>query len=116
MTSPRNAYIAASPPAPISFALPMMTYFLITKHHDRVVAHALDFDLVAVGPNEEHALIKLRRAIKAHVEFGIQNDLDKDILFKAPNEFWKDVTPETKLTETLVVTKLWRRHRNTKHG
>jgi len=76
----------------------MMTYLLLTKHPDRVVAHALDFDLVSVAKDEKEALAKLRKAIKAHVEFGIQRDLVKDILFKAPEEYWAALTPDTKLS------------------
>ncbi len=98
MNSPLNAYTAASPPAPVPFELPMMTYFLVTKHPHGTVAHALDFDLVSVGESEALALAKLHMAVKAHVEFGIQMDITKDILFKAPEEFWAALTPETMLS------------------
>jgi hypothetical protein len=98
MNSPLNAYVATSPPAPVPFELPMMTYFLITKHPHGTVAHALDFDLVSVGKSDEVAVKKLRMAVKAHVEFGIQMDISKDILFKAPEEFWAALTPETTLS------------------
>lgn len=97
MDTPLNAYVATSPPAPVPFELPMMTYFLITKHPHGTVAHALDFDLVSVAESESLAVTKLRMAVKAHVEFGIQMDISKDILFKAPEEFWAALTPETTL-------------------
>jgi hypothetical protein len=87
-----------APPAPVPFELPMMTYFLLTKHPHGTVAHALDFDLVSVAKTDEEAKKKLRMTIKAHVEFGIQMDITKDILFKAPEEFWAALTPETTLS------------------
>jgi hypothetical protein len=98
MNSSLDARTAPSPPAPVPFELPMMTYFLLTKHPHGTVAHALDFDLVSVAKSDEEACKKLRMAIKAHVEFGIQMDITKDILFKAPEEFWAALTPETTLS------------------
>jgi len=86
------------PPAQIPFALPKMTYFLIAEHQDRFVAHALDFDLVSVAPTKEIALSKLRFAVRRHVEFGIENNIEKDILFPAPSEFWSTLTPESTLS------------------
>jgi len=98
MKSPTVPHIAASPPAAMPFALPMITYFLVTNHPHGTVAHALDFDLVAVAKSAEEAQTKLRKAVKAHVEFGIQMDITKDILFKAPEEFWAAFTPDTTLS------------------
>jgi hypothetical protein len=99
--TPLTAPIAAttpSPPPSIPFALPMMTYFMITKHPHGAVAHALDFDLVSVAASAEAAMTKLRKAVKAHVKFGIQEDLTKDILFKAPDRFWATLTPDATLS------------------
>jgi hypothetical protein len=98
MNSTFASPVAASPPPAVPFALPMMTYFLFTKHPHGTVAHALDFDLVAVSRTQEIAATKLRKAVKAHVEFGIQHDLTKDILFKAPDKFWAALTPSTTLS------------------
>lgn len=95
----------SEPPPQIPFALPKMTYFLIAEHEDRVVAHALDFDLVSVAPTKEIALNKLRLAVKYHVEFGIENGIERDILFPAPSEFWNALTPDGTLSigEPIVI-------------
>ena len=98
MNSPLEPRTTQLPPAPVPFELPMMTYVLLTKQPHCTVAHALDFDLVAVSTSEESAKKKLRMAVKAHVEFGIQMDITKDILFKAPEDFWAALTPETTLS------------------
>lgn len=102
ISHPRAAAAAPSPPTTppptVPFALPMMTYFIITKHPHGTVAHALDFDLVSVAASEEVAVTKLRKAVKAHVEFGIQHDLTKDILFKAPDRFWAILSPDATMS------------------
>jgi hypothetical protein len=69
--------------------LPMLTIFAVKAGTSRAVAHALDFDLVAVGASPEVALQKLRAAVKHHIEFGFKNGLlAKDIRIAAPKECW----------------------------
>ena len=81
-----------------TLTLPMTTVFTVQRGMARSVARALDFDLVAVGPTDEDALLKLRLAVKAHVEFGIKNGLCKeDIQVPAPQEFWDILTPESSI-------------------
>ena len=95
---PSSNRALVSPPAPIPFSLPMMAVFSITTHPDRAVAHALDFDIVAVAPSKEEALAKIRAEIKVLVEFGLKRDLKNDIRFPAPEEFWAALTPESTLS------------------
>jgi hypothetical protein len=97
MTSPNIPRTSPSPPTAKPFVLPMMTVFSVTNHPNKSVAHALDFDLVAVAATQADAIAKLRVAVKHHVEFGLKNDIDKCILFPAPAEYWDLLTPHTNL-------------------
>ncbi len=74
-----------------TFRLPMTASVLCYTRpkDDRVVAHSLDFDLVAVSDNEEKACNKLRLAIKTYVEYGISNCWTDSIAFPAPIRFWE---------------------------
>jgi hypothetical protein len=86
-----------TPPPATSFSLPMMTIFSVMKHPDRSVAHALHFDLVTVGATEDEALRLLRKAVKDHVEFGLNNNCPFDILCAAPPEAWASMTTDATL-------------------
>ena len=87
--------------------LPMTAMFSVVEHPDRTVAHALDFDLVAVAPTSEEAVRKIRLAVKHHVEFGLKNGFEYDILFKAPQSAWDALTPDAKLSigEPILIDK-----------
>jgi hypothetical protein len=52
------------------------------------VAHALDFDLVAVSGTRAKAVDKLRLAVKIYVEYGLLNRWTDDIIFPAPADYW----------------------------
>jgi hypothetical protein len=80
------------------FSLPMMAIISVAIHPTRTVAHALDFDLVAVAETEKEALRKVRLAVKHHVEFGLRNSFNLDILYKAPQAAWDAMTPDTALS------------------
>jgi hypothetical protein len=72
--------------------LPMTAIFTVKTSANRAVAHALDFDLVAVAPTSEEALLKLRSAVKHHIEFGFKYLLAGDeIRQSAPKECWDKV-------------------------
>lgn len=85
-------------PAGTAFSLPMTAVFCVKKTPERAIAHALDFDLVAVAPTEAEAVRKIRIAVKHHVEFGLKNGFDIDILQSAPEEAWSSITPDTTLS------------------
>jgi hypothetical protein len=80
------------------FSLPMMAVFSVSSTAERTVAHALDFDLVAVAATKDEALRKLRLAVKHHVEYGLENSFDLDILFPAPEQCWSALTPDSNLS------------------
>ncbi len=81
-----------------AFKLPMHTMFSIRYEGDSVIAHALDFDIVAVGKNEAQAVAKLRTAVKHYIEYGLHKGRDSSILFSAPEEFWASITPESRIS------------------
>lgn len=78
-----------------AFQLPMTMTILISRQAEKVVAHALDFDIVTVADTEEHATNKLALAVKTYVEYGLSKGWSEDIMFAAPNEYWEGLSPET---------------------
>lgn len=87
-----------------NFDLPMVLTFLESSNGHHAV-HSLDFDLVAVGDNEQEAWSKLRVAVKTYVEFGLSNGWKEYIKFPAPQKFWDKITPEipSRILEPIVL-------------
>jgi len=88
------------------FELPTVSVIRYSREEDGIVAHALDFDLVAVGESEEEATEKIRWAIKAYIEYGLKNYWEEHIIFRAPEEFADELSPENmtlKIMEPIVV-------------
>lgn len=57
------------------------------REHDRIIAHALEFDLIGDGENREEALKRLSTAITIQVEFAMQSSDPATVLFRqAPPE------------------------------
>jgi hypothetical protein len=76
-------------PARKPFELPTaITITFRSSGKGKVVAHALDFDLVCVGENREEADKKVRLSIRSYVEFGFLNQWSDDIRYDAPLTFW----------------------------
>jgi predicted RNase H-like HicB family nuclease len=94
----------AKPTPARSFELPMMSLIRYSQDEDGFVAHALDFDLVAVGETEDEATEKIRWALQAYIEYGLQHYWDDHILFRAPEEM-NDISSDTpvKLMEPIIV-------------
>lgn len=79
-----------------SFRLPQTVTFSVSERSDgKWVAHALDFDLVAVSNTRVKAVDKLRLAVKVYVEFGLTNNWPEDIVFPAPEECWSRLQGKT---------------------
>jgi len=88
-----------------TFELPSVSVIRYSQDADGCVAHALDFDLVAVGETEDEATDKIRWAIKAYIEYGLKNYWDEHIIFRAPKEF-SNLSPENvtlKIMEPIIV-------------
>lgn len=81
-----------------ALVLPMTAVFLVTKKSDRVIAHALDFDLLAVAATEMEAVRKVRLAVERHIEYGLTNNFTLDILQSAPEESWAALTPDATMS------------------
>lgn len=76
-----------------AFRLPMTaTFSLHVNSEGKAVAHALDFDLVAVADTYELALEKLRLTAKMYIEYGLVNNLSECIPSRAPDEYWNALT------------------------
>ena len=86
------------------FEVPTMSFIRFSQDDDGYVAHALDFDLIAVGATEAEATEKIRWTIKSYIEYGLENYWDDHILFRAP-EPMNDISLETpiKLMEPIIV-------------
>jgi hypothetical protein len=69
-----------------------MTVFSVRQCGGKTIAHALDFDIVAIGSDTDEAIRQLRSAVKHHVEFGLRKQLcDEDIRLRAPEEHWRRI-------------------------
>jgi hypothetical protein len=78
------------------FRLPMTaTFSTHTREDGKAVAHALDFDIVAVSDTKDQAVEKLRLAVKTYIEFGLNNNWSGDIIFPAPDEYWDRIPEDT---------------------
>jgi len=78
-------------PARRRFSLPATVTFIFSKHGEKVVAHALDFDLVAVADTHQEAERKIRLAVKTYVEYGLSKNWTDEIIFPAPDEYWDEL-------------------------
>jgi hypothetical protein len=92
-------------PARKNLELPMMMFVTTCEEDNGCVAHALDFDIVAVAPSPEEAMEKVRFAVKSYIEYGLNNNLEADILYRAPQHFWDRISPDTpiKMMEPITV-------------
>jgi predicted RNase H-like HicB family nuclease len=89
-----------------TFELPLVSVIRYSREEDGFIAHALDFDLVAVGETEDEATEKIRWAIKAYIEFGLKNYWEEHIIFRAPEELANELSPENvtlKIMEPIIV-------------
>ncbi len=87
-----------------------MTMFVTTCEEDHeYVAHALDFDIVSVAATEDEAMEKVRLAVKTYIEYGLNNNLDADILYPAPTKFWDKISQDTPVKMMEPITVLDRR-------
>lgn len=71
------------------FCLP--TTVLVSVHKNergKMIAHALDFDLVAAGDSMESAMQKLMTSMRVYVEHGIMNNATDQIPCPAPDRYW----------------------------
>lgn len=94
------------PTARKAFELPMMSVIRYTQDEEGYVAHALDFDIVAVGNSEAEATEKIRWAIKAYVEYGLKHYWEDHIIFRAPEETADELSPGSttlKIMEPLMI-------------
>ena len=70
------------------------TITLRPREDGKFVAHALDFDLVAVADTEKEAEQEVRLAVKLYIEYGLIKGWEKDIRFSAPQCAWDLLTPD----------------------
>lgn len=71
--------------------IPNLLHCLFTaKQNGRVIAHCLDFDLVAGAPSSDEAEARLEALIKAFVEGTIHDANFMALSHKAPTSFWEE--------------------------
>jgi hypothetical protein len=85
--------------------LPMMMFVTVCPEDEGFVAHALNFDIVSVAATEDEAMEKVRLAVKTYIEYGLNNHLEADILYPAPEEFWNKISQDApiKMMEPITV-------------
>jgi hypothetical protein len=69
----------------------------------KVIAHALDFDIVATGKNREDADQKICLAVRTYIESGFLNGWAEDIRYPAPDEFWPAKGTDLKVTGIIEI-------------
>ena len=72
----------------MEFQLPMTASILTYNECGKFIAHALEFDIVAVMGSREKAVQKLRTILKDHIEYGLKKGWQTMILSPAPKEYW----------------------------
>ncbi|MGA2903629.1 MAG: hypothetical protein ABSD98_07350 [Candidatus Korobacteraceae bacterium] len=77
------------------FQLPMTLTHLVTHPGDKTVLHSLDFDIVTVDNSEEEAWERHVQSVKTYVECGLSKGWQQYIRFRAPDEAWAQLTPDT---------------------
>ena len=86
------------------FQLPTTVTIIFSYEADgKVTAHALDFDIVAIGKNREEADRKICLAVRSYVEFGFLQGWAEDIRYPAPEEFWPSKGTDLKVTGTIEI-------------
>jgi hypothetical protein len=63
--------------------------YLFTESEGMTVAHCLDLDLVATGPNRDVAELRLDTLVRAQVKTIVTRLTFADLNFKAPEEYWE---------------------------
>lgn len=74
------------------------TFCLRQREDGKFLAHALEFDIVAVGDTQKQAEHKLRLAVKLYIEYGLFKGWEKDIRFSAPQECWDLITTDSTIS------------------
>lgn len=68
---------------------PSVLHYLITNPRPHVfVAHCLDLDLVATGPDMEAAEHTLNVLVKTHIDFALTHGNSVMLEQRAPKDFW----------------------------
>ena len=65
-----------------------MAAISITRSEGETVAHALDFDIVATGPDEFTALRRLDLLVETHIRHTLNLGSWKDLVTPAPRDYW----------------------------
>jgi hypothetical protein len=63
-------------------------HYLFTEKSDRMVAHCLDLDLVAVGKDQAEAEHRLNAIVRAQIAGAYSVGNYRLLFFHAPVEFW----------------------------
>lgn len=71
--------------------LPLTLTFTTAFTANSAVAHALEFDLVAVEATEEKALGKLRIMVELYIKHGVDRGWQDQLQFPAPQKYWDDL-------------------------
>jgi len=77
-------------------------HYLFTKKTDRVVAHCLDLDLVAVAGDIDTAEHRLDSAVKAHIAWAYAAGNNAALSCHAPREYWISMNRATQIANKLL--------------
>jgi len=72
---------------------PKLLHYLLRSDGDKTVAHCLDYDLVAVAPEQAEAMRRLNLVVRAHMEASRQKRLMAPLQHRAPDRYWSEFHP-----------------------
>ena len=77
-------------------------HYLIITREDRVVAHCLDLDLVAVGKDRATAEYRLNAAVSVQIATAYATGNYEGLFFHAPAEYWQQMSQAEALPLTTL--------------
>jgi hypothetical protein len=67
---------------------PRFLHYMISHQKNKVIAHCLDYDIVAAADDQEEAIQRLNFIVRSHVETAHRYKNESALQHKAPQEFW----------------------------
>jgi hypothetical protein len=67
---------------------PKFLHYMISHHANKVIAHCLDYDIVAAADDQTEAIERLNFIVRSHVETAKRYRNEVALEHKAPKSFW----------------------------
>jgi len=70
---------------------PKFLHYLLKETGNRVIAHCLDYDLVAVANDQAEAVRRLNFIVRSHIEVSKERGLWMPLQHRAPDRYWDEI-------------------------